>query len=195
MKTETDFLADFPASIEQTIASLEDTIKSRCEGIDYRAQNYYNCVDDYSSGGICDKAAYETISSCRGAIELLKKQAERGKPFVDEFTVDVLTDMHGNVVSERIVNGKFGACWIIGSGDSVSFISTAKKMTTYNKKGYKVMQRVFTLEYYYTNRLNKNGDLISRGRVLDQKVTEWPQGTDLWVSTRMASVLYFAVNQ
>jgi hypothetical protein len=192
--TTTDFLTDFPTSIDGIIASLKDTIKSRQEGIEYRAMNYYNCVDDYSSGGICDTAAYEAIRSCQGAIEILQKQAERGTPFMEDFTVDVLTDMQGNVVSERIVQGRFGSCWIIGNGDSVQFVSTAKKMATYNKKGYKVMQRVFTVEYYYTNRLNKNGDLITRGRLLNQSIIEWPDNTDLWVSTRMNRVLYNTIN-
>lgn len=193
MKTD-DFLKDFPTAIEQSIASFKESIKSRQEGIEYRAMNYYNCIDDYSSGGICDKAAYEAISSYQGAIEALTRQAEHGKSFIEDFDCDVLCDLDGKVVSERIVNGRFGSCWIIKDAEGrATFIGTARKQATYRKKGYKVMRHVYTVEYYFTTQHTFKG-LITRGRVLAERFEDAPE-TDLWVSDKLNRIAYFAINQ
>lgn len=196
METNNNFLKDFPSveSMERAIASFKSDIESRNEGIEYRARNYYNCIDDYSSGGICDKAAYEAISSYRGSIETLENQIKEGKPFIREFDCNVLCDLSGNIVSERLVNGRYGSCWIIKDADGLAtFVSTAKKQATYRKKGYKVMSRVYTVEYYFTTTHTFKHGLISRGRILSEKLIDSPE-TDLWVSDRLNSVAYFALH-
>jgi hypothetical protein len=189
------FLADFPTTeqVDRFNRYCEDTYKAQQEQSDYRMQNYFNCVDDYSWGGICDKAAAEHRSTLQHAQSELKEQAENGKPFVREFTVEVLADYHtGEIVSERLVKGRYGYCWIIKDGEQAKFVGTAKKQATYHNKGYKVMQRAYTVEYYFTTRLGKNG-LISRGRVLSEVLRDMEQIPEFGCETRLPPVAYWAL--
>jgi hypothetical protein len=132
---------------------------------DYRMQNYFNCIDDYSWGGICDQAADQAYSKRLRLYNFLLTQMRDGA-YVEDVEISVLVDMKGNIVSDKIVNGKFGQCWIIKDGDNVSFVGVAKKQSTYNKKGYKVMTLINTIEYYYLT----NGKVISR--LLDEQMVE-----------------------
>ena len=132
---------------------------------DYRMQNYFNCIDDYSWGGLCDQAADQAYSKRFRLYNFLKIQMRDGA-YVEDVEISVLVDMHGNIVSDKIVNGKFGQCWIIKNGDSVNFVGVAKKQSTYNKKGYKVMTLINTIEYYYLT----NGKVISR--LLDEQLVD-----------------------
>lgn len=132
---------------------------------DYRMQNYFNCVDDYSWGGLCDKAASEAYCKRQSLYDNLFTQLKDGA-FVDDIEISVLVDMDGNIVSDKIVNGKFGDCWIIKNEQGVKFVGVAKKQSTYAKKGYKVMTIVYTIEYYYMT----NGKVVSR--LLDEQLVE-----------------------
>jgi hypothetical protein len=132
---------------------------------DYRMENYFNCVDDYSWGGRCDQAANEAYSKRFRLHNDLVNQMKNGA-FVDDLEMSVLVDMGGNIVSDKIVNGKFGECWIIKNGANVEFVGVAKKQATYNKKGFKVMTIVYNVEYYYLT----NGKIVSR--LLNQKLVD-----------------------
>jgi hypothetical protein len=132
---------------------------------DYRMQNYYNCVDDYSWGGLCDQAANESYGKRFRLHNDLVIQMRDGA-FVDDIEISVLADMDGNIVSDKIVNGRFGECWIIKNGGNVEFVGVAKKQATYNKKGYKVMTIVYKVEFYYLT----NGKIVSR--LLNEKLVD-----------------------
>lgn len=132
---------------------------------DYRMQNYYNCVDDYSWGGLCDQAANESYRKRFRLHNDLVIQMRDGA-FVDDIEISVLADMDGNIVSDKIVNGRFGECWIIKNGGNVEFVGVAKKQATYNKKGYKVMTIVYKVEFYYLT----NGKIVSR--LLNEKLVD-----------------------
>ncbi len=192
MTTTTDFYSEVPTSeaIDNAIKGFKNSIETSIKGIDYRLQNYYNCIDDYSSGGICDKAANENISNCQSHIRNLENQKINGS-VTDTFYQDVLCDLDGNVVSERVVSGRFGDCWIIGDGSNVQFIGCAKKVATYAQKGFKVMQREFTTEYYFLTREHK-GNLITRGRILSERIIDQPNVS--YPCTRLPSIVYFAKN-
>ncbi len=151
---------------------------------DYRMQNYFNCVDDYSWGGICDKAADEAYRKRLRIYNFLLTQMHDGA-YVEDVEISVLTDMNGNIISDKIVNGKFGQCWIIKNGDSVNFVGVAKKLSTYNKKGYKVMTLINTIEYYYLT----NGKVISR--LLDEQLVDIMMDTQ---TTFKSIELYTATN-
>lgn len=149
---------------------------------DYRMMNYYNCVDDYSWGGLCDQAANEAYGKRLRLHNNLVTQMRDGA-FVDDIEISVLVDMDGNIVSDKIVNGKFGECWIIKNGANVQFVSVAKKQATYNKKGYKVATIVYKVEFYYMT----NGKIVSRllgekmvDSILDHQRTYKP--TELFVA-------------
>lgn len=200
MKTiTTDFLEKFPTQeeVESLIRGFDATRESHKENRQYRMENYYNCVDDYSFGGPCDRAQDEEGSKMNLAQSLLKEQLENGKPFTEEFRIPVLTDLDGNIVSDRIVEGRFGECWIIidksKEFNNASFVSVSKKNSTYNKKGYKVMEFVYLTEYYFTTKMSKNG-LISVARVLKQELQDCQELPKYSFHTKLPSVLYFALN-
>ncbi len=192
--TGANFLDQFPTQkeVENLFNAFDSTREAHKEASNYRMENYFNCVDDYSWGGICDKAQDQKNSLMYGAQHLLTMQLEEGKPFVREFRIPVLMDLQGNVVSEKIIEGKFGDCWIIKTGENVSFVSLAKKQETYNKKGFKVMDVVYTLEYYYLAKMCKNG-LISKGRVLSKELQEIERLPVYKFHTEIDSVLYWAL--
>lgn len=176
--------------IEKYIKYLEGQIDDQYKDKSERLQRYYDCVDDYSVGGICDQVADMVINRNRNAIALLTKQMERDEPFVEDFSRNILCDLNGKRVTSKIVQTKYGQTWIIGSGtDNPVFVSCAKKAETYAKKGYKVMTEIFTVEFYYLCNINKLG-IMSQGRILSKRVEDT---TDLsYVSTKMPLVLWYA---
>jgi hypothetical protein len=151
---------------------------------DYRMQNYYNCIDDYSWGGLCDKAADEAYAKRLRLYNSLQTQIKNGA-FFEDVEISVLVDENDNVVSDKIVNGRFGECWILKNGNDVKFVGVAKKQSTYNKKGFKVMTIVYQIEYYYMT----NGKIVSR--LLNKKMIDKMLEHQ---NTYMISELYFSLN-
>jgi hypothetical protein len=190
--TTDQFYSEMPTieAIDNAIRVFKNSAETSLKGISYRSENYYNCVDDYSSGGICDRAANENISACNSHVRNLEYQKINGS-VIDTFFQDVLCDLDGKVVSERVVKGRFGDCWIIGDGADVQFIGCAKKQATYNAKGFQVMQREFTTEFYFLTKEYK-GNLITKGRILSEKIIEQPNVA--YPCTRLPSVVYSAKN-
>jgi len=148
--------------IKEAIKSQEATIKRARESIEYRLENYYNCIDDYSSGGICDKAANETITQTENQIELYKEFLSKGE-IIREFEREILTDLEDNDLNAKIVNGKYGRCWVYGGG---IFVGLAKKESTYRNKGYKVRTVTETVRLTYsltdTEKLWENYEILNR---------------------------------
>ncbi len=181
--------------MEGRIAACENSIERSMEGIAYRAENYYNCIDDYSSGGICDKAANENISACRMEIDLLKEQIKLGRPRVQDFVHFVLADLEGNIVSNRIVDGRFGRCWIIEKDHgNVEFVGLAKRAGTYEKKGYKVVRVEETVEYAYTAEgRTMGGNMKADARLVDRKTTDaTKEDLQKWISDQRPYVAFVA---
>jgi hypothetical protein len=169
---------------ENFVSYYEQQNKDMRENSNYRMENYFNCVDDYSWGGICDKAANIAYGKRFRIYNNLVTQMRDGA-FIEDIELSVLVDFNGNIVSDKIVNGKFGQCWIIENGDSVNFVGVAKKQSTYNKKGYKVMTLINTIEYYYLT----NGKVISR--LLDEQLVDVMMDTQ---TTFKPIELYTAIN-
>lgn len=161
-KMETaDFYSKFPSEAEMLdrINKLQDAIRGHEEAAECRMMNYYNCVDDYSYGGICDQATSRLINDNRQLRSRIKDQLESKNTLITEETIDRLIDIKtGDVVSDRIVNGKFGLCWIIGDGDSVQFVGVAKRQKTYESKGFSVSRVTYTMESY----INAFGGIVAR---------------------------------
>ncbi len=187
-----NFYSEMPTEeqINSLFAAFKRADASAAENTEYRMQNYFNCVDDYSWGGICDKAQDEAIGDRNRATRLLTEQLTSGA-FKEIVQLSILCDLNGKQVSDKIVQGRFGACWLIGGGDNVSFVGVAKKPATYEKKGYKVMTREIELEWYYLTKMSKKGELISRARILSDTLKDaMPEHQD----TSMRRELYFALN-
>lgn len=147
-----------------------------------RMENYYNCIDDYSWGGLCDQAAAQSRGLRNYLANNLAIQLEEGA-FKETFKLSILQDLEGNTISTRIVNGKFGPCWIIKNSEySATFVGVAKKAATYAKKGYKVVTREVTVEYYYTAGLSRNGKIVPISRILSDNILDYiadEQTTDI----------------
>jgi hypothetical protein len=155
---------------------------------DYRMMNYYNCVDDYSWGGRSDQAQDHEMSRMRGMLYNVLEQ-EENDGFCKEIAYSYeLQDMDGNVLSTRLVNGKFGLCFIIKKSEhDVCFVSATKNQSTFAKKGFKVITKTYELKVVYTGTLNskfanRSVELISISETMQDKV-DYNVGADtsLWL--------------
>lgn len=187
----TEFMISFPtvSQVEAIIAGFDKQDAEAYKNMDYRMQNYYNCVDDYSYGGICDKVAQEGISNRRYKKDILTTQITTGKPISDVNITHVLCDINtGEIVSERIVKGAFGYCWIIGgkNGAPVSFVGIYRKPSTYASKGYMVKTVKTYYEYYFDVRL------FIHSRVTKVEMTNEFDGNP---TTYVPKTLYFATQK
>ena len=182
--TADTFYSKMP-TVDQLVSYIEQcetSIKTSIKNMDYRAENYYNCVDDYSYGGICDKVASENISANKRRIEMFNEQMNNGAFIQTEF-IEVLCDMDNKIVSDNVIDGKFGSCWRLTAG---GFVSIAKKESTYAKKGYKTMSMAYTIEYYLTGGETQKGNnkcvsrLISSELVSNNEDAMWGKSWYLW---------------
>jgi len=62
--------------------------------------------------------------------------------------------------TKKIVNGKFGPCFMYGEYEKAKFCSLAKNQKTFEKKGYMVEQMDYELIVRYTGRLTAKGNPI-----------------------------------
>ena len=126
--------------------------KSQTDGWNYRMENYYNCVDDYSWGGPCDRAAADSVANAQLRVSLTKKQLESPTgTFFDTCTVSVLADLNGNPIEgAKVINTKFGKSWRIEDKNAGRFIWITSDTTpaTYAKKGYMLLEREYKYEAF-----------------------------------------------
>ena len=69
--------------------------------------------------------------------------------------VDVL-DLENNFITDNVVNTKYGNAFLFNN----QFISVAKKMETYFKKGYTVKNRVRTYKMQFSGKFSKKGNPV-----------------------------------
>jgi len=187
---------DFPTmeAMADAVRHWQESIERSQEGTKYRMENYYNCVDDYSWGGPCDRAADWNISRCNSFIALMKEQMEKPEPQTWDFHREVLADLDGNIVSERIIKTKYGFAWIIGEGENVEFVGCVKRQSTYETKGYRVMTITETAKFYYLPRESKQG-LMAQSIITSRTIAP---ATDERVANpheRKSNQIYFALNE
>ena len=158
---------------------------------DYRMQNYFNCVDDYSWGGLCDQAATEARFKREAVLGVLQRQVALGCPLREVTEVAVLVDaVTGAVVSERIVNGRFGACWIIGGGEGgnqPTFVSVTKRQATSERKGF----RVYTKRYTYNKYVNVRCGVVVAN--ISSELLECFPATEVCQRTHLPQELWLAL--
>lgn len=140
---------------EQIQAQIDAVKIEHNKNSDYRMQNYYNCVDDYSWGGICDQSQDQQMMRLEGMLYNILEQEENGG-FCKEIAYSYeLQDMDGNVLSTKLINGKFGLCFIIQHSEhNMSFVGATKNQSTFAKKGFKVITKTYELKVFYTGTLN-----------------------------------------
>lgn len=143
----------------------------------YRMENYFNCVDDYSWGGICDQAQNRSEQALSMVLGLLKEQEENGGFLITKVTELELRNTDGSFVSSNIINGKYGACFMWGSEQNgFQFCGLAKKQSTFEKKGFVVVAKNYELKVRYTGKVTKGGyadrvvELVSTSETIENTI-------------------------
>ena len=176
-------------SIEEKIAELEirreNALKPYQEIQEDRMRRYFDCQDDSILGGISDQVTSETISGINRKFDLFIQQLKNGGRLNQSTEYLCLYDLDGNFVTDVVVKGKYGKCFLIGSGDDVKFISIAKKQATYNKKGYKAVIRKRDFSFKFNGAETKSGqfiftDIILENETLTEGIVEHPYNRN-WV--------------
>ena len=162
-------------SIEENINQLEirrqDALKPYHEINDDRMRRYFDCQDDTILGGISDQVTQETMRTINRKFDLFIEQVKNGGRINQEIESLCLYDLEGNFVTDVIVDGKFGRCFLIKKSENdVQFISIAKKQTTYNKKGFKAIIRKRNYSYTFSGGITKNGNFIFNDIKVDNEV-------------------------
>jgi len=162
---------------EQVQGYLVTMREEHRKNTDYRMQNYFNCVDDYSWGGICDQAQDRTYSNLSHVLNLVKEQEENGGFLTEVVTELELRNLDGSVVSSNIIKGKFGNCFMWGTEQNgFSFCGLSKKQSTFEKKGYVVVSKHYELKVRYTGRVTRSGyadrviELVSTSETIEDKI-------------------------
>lgn len=114
-----------------------------------RASNYYACLDDYSYGGVQDRYAERSRQARDRARGMFKAIAE-GEDLAGIYEHYYIADLSGNFLSDTVVDGMYGKSWVI-SGPRRTWVSLAKNVSTYAKKGYKLMCARYAYSYYPAN--------------------------------------------
>ena len=175
------FYQDMPSVkiLNSAIAAAEASIQQSVSNMEYRERNYYNCVDDFSSGGIMDTIAVENIATQQNRIAIYKEQLANGSIKVKAVS-EVLLNVDGTVASDTLVNGKFGLIWILKSG---GVVGASLKKSAYVTKGFKRGTQITEMEVYYLCRESRKGKPLQRARILNQSILEGaPEENDVYLS-------------
>lgn len=125
---------DQKSLIEEAREAHDEEIKRLREEEDGRMQRYYDCVDDYSWGGLCSQANANAQSRADFLLEERIEEIVRGGYLVKTRKVNILRDINtGESVAVGLHDGKFGPYFKTNDG---KFVSYAKRVSTYEKKGY-----------------------------------------------------------
>lgn len=120
--------------IDAAQQEYESAMKRLIEDEDSRMQNYYDCIDDYSWGGLCTKANYIARDRERIKLEDRIEEIVRGGYLVRERKENALKSIEtGEIVARGTHQGKFGRFFATDDG---KFVSCTKLVKTYEKKGY-----------------------------------------------------------
>lgn len=133
--------------IKSSISFYEQKLSDlRQEGIE-RYQRYLNCQDDTLIGGLSDQINSERIREVSGKLDILNAQL-KGDVLTNTRKINVhfLINPAGEIVSTRLFNGDYGACFITNEANGIKkFIGAVKRQETYKKKGVICCQGQLTL--------------------------------------------------
>lgn len=135
---------------------MESIYKSRGQ----RAENYYNCIDDYSYGGLCDMADREVSRELSIEKDLKIEEIKNGGYHVENTYNHILKNLDGEIVSTTLVNTRYGKAFRIGDN---KWVSVPVKHSTLIKKGYKLyeVESVYHLKF---------GGFSKKGNVIYDKI-------------------------
>lgn len=136
--------------INSIFKSFDHANESANRAAQVRMENYYNCLDDYSWGGICDRAAAQARSE-RDMVRSSYEKVLAGETPKGSYDLYFLETLDGTFATSSCVTTKYGKAWMIKENEysTPKWISVAKTAKTYEKKGYRLMKVSFEYEYYY----------------------------------------------
>jgi hypothetical protein len=176
---------DITDKIQELEARKQSALKPYQEIQEDRMRRYFDCQDDTILGGISDQVTSETMSNINRKFDLLIQQVKNGGRLSSSTEYLCLYDLNDNFITDVVVDGRYGKCFLIGSGDDVKFISIAKRQSTYNKKGYKSIIRKRNFSYTFNGAETKSGkyifkDIILENETLTEGIIESPYNKN-WV--------------
>lgn len=142
------------------------------EANDYRAENYYiKCIDDYSYGGLQDRAANLAENRLQGLIDLMTIQEEQG------YVVHTLNIFYlcraGKTLSSDIVYTKYGKAWrYIDENKNVIFVSVPAKEKTLWAKGYECFVAEIDFKAIYTGQITRHGNYVANVEKIDSRASK-----------------------
>lgn len=158
MKTKEEQIAE----IEKSFAFGMSAIQERRN---YRMKNYYDCVDDYSFGGLCDKADDELENRLRTTREIkIEEVMNDGKVIRQSSFYRLVSDKSK---CDGAKCGRYGEYFVIDD----KIVGVPKKLSTLSKKGYKLFH--IKRKYECTlKEVNKHGVVWRRMNLISEEVTE-----------------------
>ena len=139
-------------TLETLEANREQALAPYQEIQEDRIRRYFDCQDDTIFGGISDQVTSNSINEINRKYDLLIEQELNGG-FLSRTEKTVCLYKNGVMVSDKLCQGKFGKFFVLTDG---TFISVAKKKTTFDKKGVDV--KVLVTDYKCTfNEITKKG--------------------------------------
>jgi len=158
---------------EKQIQAIKDAFERAMAEInerrEYRMRNYYDCIDDYSFGGICDKADNELEDMLRMQRDIKIEQVENDGFYFRTSMFYRLCDNDGNAALGT-KHGQWGEFFVIND----KCVSVPKRLATLTKKGYKLEQVIRT--YKCELKSIRNGHAINKSMtVIEEKVIDITQ--------------------
>jgi len=149
-----------PSKLQLQLQAAYNSMRERhSENTEYRMQNYFNCIDDYSWGGIQDQTQSQKENRLLWLIDRVKEQDNNGGFLEESATELILQSSDGAFVSANIVRGKWGKCFMWGSEEQgMSFLGLSTKQSTFAKKGYRVVTKKYRLKVIYNGRITQSGN-------------------------------------
>lgn len=158
---------------EKQIQAIKDAFEKAMAEInerrEYRMRNYYDCIDDYSFGGICDKADNELEDMLRVQRDIKIEQVENNGSYFRTSMFYRLRDNEGNVALGA-KSGKWGEFFVIND----KCVSVPKRLATLTRKGYRLEQVIRTYMCAFKNIMN--GHIVNKSMALiEEKVVDVTQ--------------------
>lgn len=142
---------------QEIIAQYDKTMAEIEKRHEQRAENYYNCMDDYSFGSSYHASADSSREiQARMLRDYSLEMLENGYCTIKS-ECSVLFDRDGKLCAEGTFYGKFGACFRLFDG---GFVSVPKKIETIKSKGYVMYMREKVYKANFTGKFSQKGNAI-----------------------------------
>lgn len=164
----------------ENLARLEANRKSELapyyEIQEDRVKRYFECQDDTILGGISDQVTSETINRINRKFDLLIEQEKNGG-FLLRTEQTIVLYKNGEIVSDKLCYGKFGKFFVLNDG---SFVSVAKKKTTFDKKGVEVKVLITNYKCNFNGITNKGYIMYNNIEVLSVIERDFDFSSDIF---------------